>query len=299
MESKWLEDYLALVKYGSFTKAAEARHITQPAFSRRIRALENWLGTNLVDRNAYPSRLTPAGEDMIEEIQQLLDHVRAIQRKANDYNELSCSIVVATQHSLSVSICPRWFRIIRPLLNNHHNLRVNAANMHDCIEQFLAGNSDLLLCYQNDSVNPLFLTEGLASASLGPDALVPVAAASHVDAIQLDIQENARLPIVGFPNDSFFGEIIQTTINQLRPVITFEPVYITAQSESVHELVRQGVGMAWLPYSLVALDLKAQSLRRLALPEITLDIRLYWRKTDERETIKAIVQAPAVLNAEA
>ncbi|RZA16369.1 MAG: LysR family transcriptional regulator, partial [Proteobacteria bacterium] len=41
MELVWLEDLSALAEYGSFVRAAEARHITQPAFSRRVRSLEN------------------------------------------------------------------------------------------------------------------------------------------------------------------------------------------------------------------------------------------------------------------
>ncbi|WP_315980356.1 LysR family transcriptional regulator [Aliamphritea spongicola] len=45
MELKWLIDFTALVEHGSFSKAAESRFVTQPAFSRRIRSLENWLGS--------------------------------------------------------------------------------------------------------------------------------------------------------------------------------------------------------------------------------------------------------------
>ena len=53
----WLDDFLALVESGNFSRAAEERHMTQPAFSRRIRALEEWLGTELFDRSSQPARL--------------------------------------------------------------------------------------------------------------------------------------------------------------------------------------------------------------------------------------------------
>jgi DNA-binding transcriptional LysR family regulator len=288
LESKWLEDYLALVKHGSFTKAADARHITQPAFSRRIRALENWLGTDLVDRNAYPAKLTAAGEALIEDIQQLLEHSRGLQRKANDHMKLSGSITVATQHSLSVSICPQWFQAIRPALGKRNNLRVNAANMHDCIEQFLAGNADLLLCYHSPAADPLFTTEGLNSKTLGPDALVPVVSAKHEHQFIQNAQLAQVLPFIGFPNESFFGQLIQSSIDSTQKHYTLDPVYITAQSESVHELVRQGVGVAWLPESLVSNELREQQLLRLPLDQISLDIRLYWRQNDERPELRAI-----------
>ncbi|MCB2102451.1 MAG: LysR family transcriptional regulator, partial [Rhodobacterales bacterium] len=37
MELSWLEDFVALAETGSFSRAAERRNLTQPAFSRRIR----------------------------------------------------------------------------------------------------------------------------------------------------------------------------------------------------------------------------------------------------------------------
>jgi DNA-binding transcriptional LysR family regulator len=62
METKWLEDFISLAETRSFSRSASLRHVTQPAFSRRIQSLEAWAGTDLIDRSAYPTRLTPAGE---------------------------------------------------------------------------------------------------------------------------------------------------------------------------------------------------------------------------------------------
>ena len=62
VETKWLEDFVSLAETRSFSRSAQLRHVTQPAFSRRIQALEAWAGIDLVDRSSYPTRLTPAGE---------------------------------------------------------------------------------------------------------------------------------------------------------------------------------------------------------------------------------------------
>lgn len=48
------EDFLTLTGSGTFSKAAQQRNVTQPAFSRRIQMLENWLGVQLIDRKAAP-----------------------------------------------------------------------------------------------------------------------------------------------------------------------------------------------------------------------------------------------------
>lgn len=51
LELAWLEDGIALAESLNFSKAAPARYVTQPAFSRRIQALEAWVGVALFERN--------------------------------------------------------------------------------------------------------------------------------------------------------------------------------------------------------------------------------------------------------
>ena len=62
LDLDWLEDFVALADTGSFSRAAEVRHIAQPAFSRHIRSLEEWVGVELCDRSAHPVALTAAGQ---------------------------------------------------------------------------------------------------------------------------------------------------------------------------------------------------------------------------------------------
>ena len=61
MNTQWLEVCISLADTRSFSRSAQLRHVTQPAFSRRIKSLEAWTGFALVDRSSYPTRLTPAG----------------------------------------------------------------------------------------------------------------------------------------------------------------------------------------------------------------------------------------------
>jgi LysR family transcriptional regulator, hypochlorite-specific transcription factor HypT len=77
METKWLEDFISLAETRSFSRSARLRHVTQPAFSRRIQSLEAWAGTDLIDRSAYPTRLTPAGELLYGQALELLQALHA------------------------------------------------------------------------------------------------------------------------------------------------------------------------------------------------------------------------------
>ena len=66
MDLNWLRDFECLGRTLNFTRAAEERNITQSAFSRRIKALESWVGLPLVDRATYPcKRLSEAGAQFL------------------------------------------------------------------------------------------------------------------------------------------------------------------------------------------------------------------------------------------
>ena len=65
--------FRAVAELSSFRKAAEAVHISQPAFSRRIDKLEQALGVRLLDRTTRSVNLTAVGRDFARKTQQLLD----------------------------------------------------------------------------------------------------------------------------------------------------------------------------------------------------------------------------------
>src|SRR3974390_1134408 len=80
MELKWLEDFLALAEQRTFAPAAAVRPRTQPAFGRRIRALEEWFGTRLFVRSAQGAVLTPAGEFLRAPAEELTRHVYQLRQ---------------------------------------------------------------------------------------------------------------------------------------------------------------------------------------------------------------------------
>lgn len=82
-----LRHLIALAETGSFTRAAELVHVTQPALSRSIRALEAELGAVLVDRIGRQAELTAAGRDtlararaLVLDAQELQARTRAVAR---------------------------------------------------------------------------------------------------------------------------------------------------------------------------------------------------------------------------
>ena len=60
MDLTLFDDVLILLEEGNMSRAARRRNVTQPAFSRRIRSFEHWLGRPLVSRSANRVELEPA-----------------------------------------------------------------------------------------------------------------------------------------------------------------------------------------------------------------------------------------------
>jgi DNA-binding transcriptional LysR family regulator len=82
-----LRHLLALAESGSFSKSAQAMCITQPAFSRSIRALEDELGMPLFDRIGRRSELTPFGRDVVVRARQLVSEAGELRASGRQMRE--------------------------------------------------------------------------------------------------------------------------------------------------------------------------------------------------------------------
>ena len=111
MDLVWLEDFLAIAEEGGFSRAAERRNVTQPALSRRIRSLEEWLGTPLFERSTHTLKLTPAGETFRPVAEDVLRRVQLGREEALEVTRLKAETVhFAATHALSQMFFPDWIR---------------------------------------------------------------------------------------------------------------------------------------------------------------------------------------------
>ncbi len=277
MELKWLKDFVALVEQGSFSKAAESRFVTQPAFSRRIRSLENWLGVSLVDRDKYPTTLTPAGEAFADHARQLISQNYAVRSQMRDIQSAREQLLIVAQHALAVSFFPPWMKTLEALTDGAL-IKVESGNLHDNVEAFLSGNGDFLLCYASADIFSQLKRDDVESLQVGVDELVPVSGVNEVGQPLHAIVEGEPLKLLGHPAESFFGRLLQREcLSRLPPELDVHLACENALSEALKALVLNGYGMAWLPRSLIRPELERGQLVILEEPLHSLDlsIRLY------------------------
>lgn len=194
MELAWLEDFVALAELENFSRAADSRHVTQPAFSRRIKSLENWMGVELFERTTHGATLTDVGRQMLGNAQ---DMTRRLHQMRLDARELAGkqlrTLYFAATHSLSFTFFPGWIRSIEreaPI----EGVRLHSDNMRSCEQMLLNGEVQFLLCHHHPDVPPRFASEQFLGKAVGLDVLLPLCAPG-----QRSVESNDPLDYLGTP----------------------------------------------------------------------------------------------------
>lgn len=276
MELKWLDDYLALVNCRSFTKAAAVRHITQPAFSRRIRALEHWLGVQLVDRSRYPTSFTEAGIAFVDQATQLRAQILGARDAMHSLVHDRDVPLIVCQHALAVSYLPALLRAL-PTDTVPPSLRVDTRNYHDALELFTGGTPDFLLCFAIPDARDPQERQDVLTRQVGTDRLIPVSSRPPAH-WQERIGEGGDLPVLTYPASSFLGRALgETVYPQLTERFELRASYESALSEALRAMALKDFGIAWLPESIIGEELERGALWQLPeqFPTLELLIRLH------------------------
>ena len=280
METKWLEDFVSLAETRSFSRSAQLRHVTQPAFSRRIQSLEAWAGIDLVDRSSYPTRLTPAGETLHGQALEVLGSLQTARNMMRGHKSAGHDMIeFAEPHSLAFTFFPHWVMDLRKRFDGLKS-RLIALNVHDAVMHLTEGSCDLLMAYHHPS-QPLQLNpERYEMLSLGHETLI---ACTKPDAqgqplFRLGSAGGRGVPFLSYAEGAYLGRLVEV-ITKLSPEpLHLEPIYETDMAEGLKAMAVEGHGLAFLPASSVRKEFKSKRLVRAAAPgahELTMDIRIY------------------------
>ena len=280
METKWLEDFVSLAETRSFSRSAQLRHVTQPAFSRRIQALEAWAGVDLVDRSSYPTRLTPAGETLHAQALDILGSLQASRNMMRGHKAAGHDMIeFAVPHSLAFTFFPHWVMDLRKRFGAMRS-RLIALNVHDAVLHLVEGSCDLLLAYHHPS-QPLQLNlDRYEMLSLGHETLIACAKpdADGQPLFRLPGSAGHAVPFLAYAEGAYLGRLVEV-ITKLSPQpLHLDPIYEIDMAEGLKAMALEGHGLAFLPASSVKKELKARRLVRAAAPgtlELTMDIRIY------------------------
>ena len=293
MNLAWLEDFLALAATGNFSRAAEQRHSSQPAFSRRIRALEEWIGHDLVDRSSQPARLTEVGEWFRGAAADLLARAGRMPAEAAAVAESNAGTLrIASTHALSFTFLPGWLRGFDGRVA-FGPLQLVSDVLQRCEALMAQGKVHFVLAHAHADVPGPLDVQAYEALGVGEDTLVPVRAPGAD--FSLEAAGGDPVPVLQYSDESGLGRITRAVLGPALAPLALKPVLTAHLASVLRTMVLQGAGLAWLPQSLVTDDLDAGRLVEAGGTHwrVPLEIRLYRERGSVGRAAQAFWDAAA------
>ena len=256
-----VEIFLTLSSTLSFSEAARASHLSQPALSAAIRRLEETLGAKLFERTTRRVGLTPVGVEFRRLAEQLAGNVDQAQLRIREYAAGKRGrVVVAAAPSVASSFMPG---VIGEFTRRHPEVELQ---LHDefsdiCLEMVRIGKADVAVTAANADAGDL------VSEDLFRDHLVAVFPAAHPLAGKRTLKWSDLRPYaqVAVNNRSHLRQTVNEQLQQVGE--TFRPAYEVAQVPTLLGLIAQGLGIGVLAESLLARsNLAGLGHRRISSP---------------------------------
>ncbi|MDP9607648.1 DNA-binding transcriptional regulator, LysR family [Variovorax sp. YR750] len=293
LDLEWLEDFLALAETGNFSRAAQARSIAQPAFSRHIRSLEEWVGVDLFDRSAHPTALTAAGKRFQPLLQEALAGLEAARIKARAAHDLAAaSLSFAATHVLSLTFFPRWLAGVESSLSMGP-IQTISDSSYACEDLMLQRRVQFVLCHGHAGAPGRLDEAQYPVQRLSEDVLVPVSAPDAKGAPQHALGEGRSPSVLAYSEASGLGRIMRAMQDSEFGkdfAASLSIVFTAHHAALLRTMALEGRGLAWLPMSLVADDLRNGALADAGAGgwRVPVDIRLYRQQAQMAPVAEAL-----------
>ncbi|HEU4949044.1 MAG TPA: LysR family transcriptional regulator [Kribbella sp.] len=250
-----LEYLVTVVDQGSFTRAADMLHVTQPALSHQIRVLERTTGGPLLERLPRGVRLTPTGRAMLPHARAALadaDRARCAARQAAGLE--TGELQIATLYSISLGVLPAALKAWRKAHPDVGIRLFEHRHTDELGEAMSAGQADL-------AVGPAPTGWGGSVREVGVEELVVVVAADDpaAGATTIALAELADRSWVHYTP----GHGLADVLNRACAQAGFEPrpAVHTEQTAAAPALAAAGLGPALVPANILPASFDGHLLR--------------------------------------
>lgn len=283
MQTEWLIDFMTLAETRSFSRAAQLRHVTQPAFSRRIRSLEAWAMTSLVDRSHHPLALTQAGQLLRAKAPDLvaaMQHTHALLRGHAPTRQPVLRF--AAPHALAFHFFPDWIHGLETALGGlvPHLATLDPA---EALRQLGEGECDLVLAYAQTGSPPPFDPACFEMLRLDSERLLPCARPDTSGQPRYRLPGTPRRPVpyLACAERTLLGQTIERALLRQPGPLHLQRVFESDTCEGLMAMALAGQGLAFLPERSVQAELGRARLVAAGPPLSTaLDICLVRLRQD-------------------
>lgn len=283
MNLQQIKYFLALSSELHFWKAAEKMNITQSAFSRQIKALEDELGVVLFERNKRSVKLTESGSFLKERWATMLDEIDRTHRQAKKIHDgVFGFISIGYPGSVAYGFLPE---LLENIVEAIPELRIELVEPTDISYENLLLNYQMDLAFSRDKINnPLLQSECLYSESIS--LVVPDSHWLNEENFRgLEDVKGEKFILSGLHHTTFYASLLRQVFKECG----FEPnVHIESDfGAMIVSLVARGLGISILPNAF--LSSATPGVRFISLPY---KVRLYviWRKEDSSPILSNVLR---------
>jgi DNA-binding transcriptional LysR family regulator len=249
MDTRWLQDFLALAEARNFTRAAARRNTSQAAFSRRIQSLEAWAGAALIDRGTFPPTLTQAGEqfrihagDLLGRLAEARSEIEGKPVFGRDHVRVALPYVIAT------SLFSDWWQ--RWTAQGHATCALVHGNVIDLVGSLVSGSADIMLAHET-AQQPIHLDpEGFERLVIAQDTLKPwFSRTAQARGWSLPGSEPRPVPLLMYSPGIYFARLVDLVIEAAPNPLAGVRVAESDMSDVLAGMASAGLGVAWLTAS--------------------------------------------------
>lgn len=267
MDILWLQDFLAIAETQNFTRAAQIRHVSQAAFSRRIKALEAWLGTALIDRMSFPTRLTPDGELFRVRAAAIVQQIADARLGEGEISRRR-QIHIALPHSLASGQLPQWWDRWSSGIGTGMPCYVTTGDINDTVASLVTGEVDVMVCYQFAHLSIVMPDEQYEHVEIGEESFSPYAAPALLERLggRFPGDPTARAPLLMYTQSAALAQFLDAILKDAPQKLFGQRVFETESAVMLRSMAIAGYGVAWLPGG-VANDAPPGALTRIVTPQ--------------------------------
>ncbi|MDH5710105.1 MAG: LysR family transcriptional regulator [Gammaproteobacteria bacterium] len=250
MDIQNIRAFLAVSETESFSRAAESLHLTQPAVSKRIQSMEQFLDIQLFDRIGKSVQLTEAGQALIPGYQRILDEIEESERIISNLRETTRGhLRFATSHHVGLHRLPA---VLGKFAKDYPDvdLKLQFMDSEQACQQVLHGDIELGII-----TLPSQPDERLTLQHVWHDPMHCVVAADHPLASgKVSRKQLLQAPAILPSHDTYTRALINHAlqIDDDRINILIETNYL----ETIKAMVETGLGWGVIPDSMLDASLK-------------------------------------------
>jgi len=276
---EWFRSFVAIYRLGSVSAAAHYRHMTQPALSQHLAALEAEIGEPLFRRTPRQMVPTEKAKMLYSQIVHAVDRLDKVSSQFLHGPSTPTVRIGAPAEFFHEAVIPRWNR---PHLDL--DLEVQFGLTKPLLQQLKDGELDLVIATQH------IATGGLVFQKLAEETFLLVGDQAHLERVRREsaggsvrealenlrwISYGADMPIIR----RFWFRTFHTRQ-------TMRPSHVVPDLRIIRDMVKSGLGVSVLPDYLVKEDIQSGRLHELYKGEpVVNDLWLVCRSADADDPV--------------